>query len=113
MVELASREDAYYQNWNIPAAHPITGLQLKELIKKELGYIKKFRTISKRMIKGMGIFSPFMKEMVEMMYLTEHPVILSGEKYRKEIGSIPKTSYQEGIIKTLEWMKSKNEKKSL
>lgn len=105
MVELALRPDAYNQNWNIPATHPITGKNLMVLVSQITGYQKDVRTISKGMIRFIGIFSPFMKEMVEMMYLTEKPVLLSGAKYEQEIGTLPNTSYREGLEETFLWMK--------
>ena len=105
MVELALRQEAYNQNWNIPSAHPITGDELIAIIREITGYEKKVRTVSKGMIRFLGVFSPFMKEMVEMMYLTENPVLLSGEKYQNEIGSLPRTSYSQGIQETISWMK--------
>lgn len=108
MVELALCNNAYNQNWNIPAVHPITGKELLKILREELGYKKSFRTISKTMIRFLGIFQPFMRELMEMMYLTEVPVILSGEKYEREIGPLPATSYREGIAKTLKWMKEKD-----
>ncbi|MCT8138332.1 SDR family NAD(P)-dependent oxidoreductase [Anaerobacillus sp. CMMVII] len=110
MVELALREEAYNQNWNIPAVHPITGEQLLEIVRKELGYKKSFRSISKSMIRFMGFFQPFMKEMVEMMYLTEEPVVLSGGKYEVEIGPLPQTPYEEGLKYTISWMEENAEK---
>lgn len=107
MVELASREDTYNQNWNIPSVHPITGEEIIEILRKEVGYKKSIRTVSKTMIRFIGIFHPFMREIVEMMYLTEDPVILSGKKYEAKIGPIPRTPYKEGIKKTLNWMNDK------
>lgn len=100
MVELASREETYNQNWNIPSAHPITGEELIGILRQETGYKKSIRVVSKTMIR-------FMRELVEMMYLTEEPVILSGKKYEAKIGTIPKTTYKEGIRRTLQWMKEK------
>jgi hypothetical protein len=51
-----------------------------------------------------------MKEFVEMMYLTEQPVVLSGEKLERQIGKIPMTPYQTGIAQTLKFMKKEYEK---
>lgn len=107
MVELALREDTYNQNWNIPSAHPITGEEIIEILRKEVGYKKSIRTVSKTMIRFIGLFQPFMREMVEMMYLTEDPVILSGKKYEAKIGPIPHTPYKKGIKETLNWMNEK------
>ena len=42
------------------------------------------------MIQFIGLFDKQMKEFVEMLYLTEKPVVLSGEKYEKCIGELPK-----------------------
>lgn len=106
MAELALRGDAYNQNWNIPAVSVITGTQIKALLQSEWNYSKGFRSISKTIIKLMGVINPFMKEMVEMMYLYEQPIILNGRKYEEQIGPLPKTSYEHGIRKTLIWLKS-------
>lgn len=38
------------------------------------------------------------------MYLTEEHVLLSGEKYEKEIGALPHTSYCESLYQAIEWM---------
>lgn len=110
MVELASREDTYNENWNIPSVHPVTGEKILEILRQKVGYQKSFRTVSKTMIRLLGLFQPFMREMVEMMYLTETPVILNGEKYETEIGSIPQTPYEEGIEQTLRWMNERDER---
>jgi len=113
MIELALREDTYNQNWNMPAAHLITGKELLELFQKEFGYTKSFRSISKSMIRFMGIFQPFMKEVVEMMYLTEKPVVLSGKKYEAVVGALPRTSYYEGLRNTLKWIEKESKKELL
>lgn len=107
MVELASREDTFNQNWNIPSAHPITGETMMEIVRQETGYNRTVRTVSKSMIRVLGVFQPFMRELVEMMYLTEEPVVLSGHKYETKIGPVPRTPYKEGIRKTLKWMGDK------
>jgi len=109
MIGLALRPDTYNQNWNVPAVQAITGEQLVTILREITGYSKEVRTISKAMIRFIGIFSPFMKEMVEMMYLTEKPVILSGEKYEKEIGILPRTSYKVGLQETVLWLNKKVE----
>lgn len=106
MVQLAFRDDAYNQNWNIPANHPITGEELLELFRNEFGFTKSLRTVSTTMIRLLGLFQPFMKEMVKMMYLTEEPIILSGEKYETHIGALPRTSYLQGLKETFEWTKN-------
>lgn len=70
VIELASREDAYGQNWHIPGTDVISG-----------------------------------KEIVEMLYLTEEPLVLRGKKYERFIGPIPVTSYEKGITDTIHAIK--------
>lgn len=106
-VELALHPEAYGQNWNIPGHSVISGLELVEIIRSFTGYRGKVRTVGKGVIWLMGLFDKFMGEYYEMMYLNEEPVILSGEKYERLIGPLPRTSYEEGIAKTLAYLKSR------
>ncbi|KOR80231.1 hypothetical protein AM232_18480 [Bacillus sp. FJAT-21352] len=57
--------------------------------------------LTKNIIQILGLFNPFMKEVVEIMYLTKERFILDGEKYEKRIGPIPKTPYKEGMEETM------------
>jgi nucleoside-diphosphate-sugar epimerase len=103
-VELALREESFGQNWNIPAYDVISGHKLISIIRELTGYKRKVGTVGKGMISFLGLFDKNMREVVEMMYLTEEPVVLSGEKYEQHIGPLPKTPYEEGIRKTLAFM---------
>ncbi|MGN4426586.1 SDR family NAD(P)-dependent oxidoreductase [Bacillus cereus group sp. MYBK30-1] len=105
MVELALRDEAYGQNWNIPGYGVITGEEMIQHIRELTGYTKPVMTVKKGMINFIGLFDRQMKEFVEMLYLTESPVVLSGEKYEKHIGVVPRTSYYEGLKKTIVHMK--------
>jgi nucleoside-diphosphate-sugar epimerase len=105
LVELALRDSAYGQNWNIPACGVISGEEMIGIIRDLTGYDKPVGTVGKGMMFFAGLLNPDLREALEMMYLTEDPVILSGEKYEKEIGPIPKTSYEEGLRKTIEFMR--------
>ncbi|UTR13740.1 SDR family NAD(P)-dependent oxidoreductase [Salipaludibacillus sp. LMS25] len=106
-IELALNSEAVNQCWNIPASHPVTGDELLTIV-KDLGYTKSFRPISKNAIRLLGIFSPFMRELTEMMYLTETPVILNGKKYEQLMGGIETTPYAIGLEKTIAWIKGEN-----
>lgn len=105
IVNLALDERSYGQNWNIPAYGTVNGKELIEMIREITGYNKGVSTISKNMIRFLGLFNPMMREAVEMFYLNEEPVVLDGSKYEKVFGEIPRTSYQEGLRQTIEYMK--------
>ncbi|MGE8079953.1 SDR family NAD(P)-dependent oxidoreductase [Peribacillus loiseleuriae] len=101
VCELAMQDRFEGGHWNIPGTSTITGKEIIELVKELTGYEKKVSTVSKNMIRLLGVFDPGMKEMVEMFYLNEDPVVLDGRKYEIEIGPIPRTPYKEGFRKTL------------
>lgn len=107
MVELALCEEAYGQQWNIPGCGVITGEEMMQYIRELTGYTKQVMTVKRGIIKLMGLFDKQMKEYVEMLYLTEKPVVLSGEKYEMLIGKVPKTSYREGLEETILSMQQK------
>lgn len=104
IIELSLNENAYGQIWNIPAAGVITGEEVVKIASDHLLYHKKVSTVTKNMIRLLGIFDKQMKEVVEMLYLTEDPVVLDGAKFKREIGTLPATPYEEGIKRTLEYM---------
>ncbi|WP_428909536.1 SDR family NAD(P)-dependent oxidoreductase [Niallia sp. Krafla_26] len=107
LVELALTDEAYGENWNIPGYGVITGEEIELILRKITGYQKKISTVTKGMIQFLGIFNKDMREVVEMFYLNEQPVVLTGEKYEKRIGPVPRTSYDAGLKQTIEFMKAK------
>lgn len=104
LVELALIDSAYGQNWNIPGSGVITGDEIEAILREHTGYSKKVGTVTKGMVKCLGLFDKNMREVVEMLYLTEDPVVLDGGKLEQTIQSIPRTHYQDGIKQTIDYM---------
>ena len=102
IVELASRPDCYGQAWNFAAVAEIRGAEFMTLAYRQLKIEPTWRT----KLKIGGLVDPFVKELVEMHYLFETPVILDDSKLRAKLGTVQKTSYEAGIEKTLAWMRS-------
>ena len=105
LVSLSIHEQSYGQNWNIPGHGVISGEEIVKAIREITGYQKGVSTISKRMIQFLGLFNKQMREVVEMYYLNENPVVLNGEKYENMIGAVPSTPYHEGLNQTIAYMK--------
>lgn len=105
IVNLAFDERSYGQNWNIPGCGTISGKEIIAILRELTGYAKGVSTVSKNMIKFLGLFNRFMREVVEMFYLNEEPVVLDGSKYEQMLGEVPRTSYQEGLRRTIDYMK--------
>jgi nucleoside-diphosphate-sugar epimerase len=101
IVELASREEAYGHNWNIPGAGVISGRELVKLAQRASGKARMVIPLGKAGLSLIGMFTPVIKEIVEMLYLTEEPLVLSGKKYEQLIGPIPATAFEKGITHTI------------
>ncbi len=104
LAELAAHEDAYGEAWNLGGAGEITGGEFIQKVYRALGREPKFRSAGRRLLRLMGLFNPLMRELVEMLYLAETPVILDDSKLAARLGRLEKTSYDDGIRQTLKWM---------
>ncbi|HHW39166.1 MAG TPA: SDR family NAD(P)-dependent oxidoreductase [Bacillales bacterium] len=104
LVELALIDSAYGQNWNIPGSGVITGDEIVNILREHTSYSKKVGTVTKGMVKFLGLFDKNMREVVEMLYLTEDPVVLDGGKLEQLIKDIPRTPYQDGVKQTIDYM---------
>ncbi|QKI82909.1 NAD-dependent epimerase/dehydratase family protein [Kroppenstedtia eburnea] len=101
IVNIAERDDAYGENWNIPGSGLISGKKIIEMVREITGNRKWVIPLHKNAIRCIGLFDPLMREIVEIMYLTEEGFVLSGEKYEKRIGPIPATPFRKGLEETL------------
>ncbi|MDQ0111202.1 NAD-dependent epimerase/dehydratase family protein [Paenibacillus harenae] len=101
VVELAGHDKAYGQNWNIPGSDIISGNEIVRIARQASGTVKPVIPLGKAGLSLLGLFVPVMKEVVEMLYLTEEPLRLSGEKYERLIGKIPATKMADGITATI------------
>ncbi|WP_343310967.1 NAD-dependent epimerase/dehydratase family protein [Bacillus atrophaeus] len=101
MTELAFREEAYGQNWHIPGGGIISGRDIVKIAQKASGQAKPVVPVGKTGLSLLGLFTPVMKEIVEMLYLTEEPLVLSGKKYERLAGPIPAVSFEKGITETI------------
>ncbi len=101
IVNIAEKDDAYGENWNIPGAGLISGKQIVQIARKVTGNRKMVIPLNKNVIRFIGLFDPFMREIVEIMYLTKEGFVLNGEKYEERIGEISATPFKNGLEETL------------
>lgn len=105
IVDLASCAECYGQAWNFGGPEQINTLDFITRVYRALGRSPKYRTVGRGVLKMMGWFSPLFKELPEMLYLQETPVILDDSKLLAKFPGVHKTSYDEGIARTLDWMR--------
>jgi nucleoside-diphosphate-sugar epimerase len=94
---LGNTEDAYKQTWHLPTAKdPFTGKEWIDTIAKKMGKIPKIQLVSPFQAGIIGIFSPIMKELKEMMYQYDCDYVFDSSKFEKRFGFTP-TPYSDGI----------------
>lgn len=103
--QLSNREEAYGEAWNVAGPGVITTRRFAELAFEATGRKPKLRAAGKTLLRVMGLFDPFMREVVEMHYLWTNPVVLDDSKLRKLLPALRKTPYEEGIRRTVEAMR--------
>jgi nucleoside-diphosphate-sugar epimerase len=105
LLALASKEEACGQAWNLAGPGMITTRRFAELVFAAVGRKPKLRVAGKTTLRLMGLFSPFLREVVEMHYLWTTPVQLDDRRLRRLLPDLRKTSYEDGIAQTLRSMR--------
>jgi len=106
IADLASRAECYGEAWNFAGPGEIGPMDFITRIYRAVGRGPKYRSVGRGMLKIMGWFSALYRELPEMLYLEETPVILDDNKLLAKLGTVHKTSYDDGIKQTLEWMRT-------
>ncbi|TBL73985.1 NAD-dependent epimerase/dehydratase family protein [Paenibacillus thalictri] len=109
IVTIAERTDSYGQNWHIPGPDVISGHELVRYARKASGKSKPVISLGRLALSLAGLFHPVMKEVVEMLYLTEEPFVLSGEKYERTFGAIGWTPHEQAVSDTIHSLMRRNE----
>ncbi len=107
IVAAGLSEQGINQEYNVPATTPITNNDYLGLISKVGGANSKLQILNSNFIFSiMGFFNKLIKEVAEMLYLKRKELILDGTKFKNTFGFLPSTTYEEGVKKTFEWVKS-------
>ena len=101
LLDLADRPEAYGRWWHLGGAGTITQRAFVTQVFAAVGRPPKIRVAGKSLLRVMGLFNPMMRELVEMHYLHTTPVVLDDSALQKLLGPLKKTSYEDGIQKTL------------
>ncbi len=100
---LSQHSEAFGKTWILPAVKPaLTGRQFIAMAAKYMNGKNKVQVLPKWLIGIIGLFSPMMKEMHEMLYQDEFGYQLDSSLFEKTFNFVP-TSYEEGIKATANW----------
>jgi len=94
---LGNTEDAYGQVWHLPTAtNPPTGKEWIEMIAQELGVQARYQVLPGAMLRVLGLFSPMMRELAEMVYQYDRDYVFDSSKFERRFHIQP-VSYYQGI----------------
>lgn len=94
---LGNTPDAYNQVWHLPTdPESLNGKEWTELFAQEMKTKSGLIVLPIWMIKMIGLFVPFMKEMPEMMYQYDRTYFFDSSKFMKRF-PFEITTYQKGV----------------
>lgn len=102
LARMLESETVWGEAFNIAGAGSITMREFADAIFAAAGTKRKLQVATPLMVRFLGLFSPFMRELVEMDYLQSNPVLLDDAKLRAAIGPIEKTPYSVGTRLSVE-----------
>jgi nucleoside-diphosphate-sugar epimerase len=98
VTKLLDTPAALGRAWNLGGAGITTQLELARLA---YGGEPRLMIAGKTMLRVLGLFDPFLRELVEMHYLLTDPLIVDDSGLQRLLGTIPKTPYSEGVRQSL------------
>jgi nucleoside-diphosphate-sugar epimerase len=99
---LGNCADAYNQIWNLPVdMNSLTGRELVKLFANEMNASDKIQAIPNWMIRILGVFIPFLREMPEMMYQFDRDFNFDSTKFINKFGFVP-TPNKEAVAETIQ-----------
>lgn len=101
LATLGERDEALGEIWNIPSAETLTTRELLTVAFEVAGEEARMRGTPSWLITGLGIFSPELREVKEMLYEFEEPFVVDHSKYENAFGS-DVTPHREALQKTLD-----------
>jgi len=95
---LGNTTDAFNQVWHLPTStEKLTGKQWVELFASEMKAEAKYSVLPKFMTRLIGLFVPFLAELVEMLYQYEQDYFFDSTKFSTRFPDFKITSYSDGV----------------
>ncbi|HRF47932.1 MAG TPA: NAD-dependent epimerase/dehydratase family protein [Anaerolineales bacterium] len=105
LAVLGEREEALGHAWHIPSAEPLTQRDLIRQIFTEIGAPSKIGVYSPWMLKLVGMFTPAVREVNEMLYEFTAPFVMDSSRFQHQFGQQP-TPHVEGVRRTVAWFRA-------
>jgi nucleoside-diphosphate-sugar epimerase len=107
LATLGTDERAVGGVWHLPGPETVTTRQLLELVADDVGHPVGVRSLSKLAVRGLGLFNPTIRELIEMSYEFDAPFVLDTTKYESTFGTAT-TPLATAISATVLWYQDRN-----
>lgn len=108
LVDLGLRDDVWGESYCCGGPGTLSQRQFVTKLFELASRKSKVRVAGPGLVKMMGLFNPFMRELHEMMYQwQETPMVVDDSKLRAKLGTVKKTSYDDGIRQMYEALKAR------
>lgn len=106
LATLGASDEALGQTWHVPSAPTTTQRELLGLVWEAAGAgAPRFRAAPGGLVRALGLFSPIMRELAEMLYEWERPYVVDHSKFERAFGA-PTTPHREAIRETVAWFRA-------
>jgi nucleoside-diphosphate-sugar epimerase len=86
LMTLGEHDRALGNVWHLPTAPAESTRALTRRIGRALGVVADSQQVPKWLLRAVGLFSPFVREVVEMTYQWESPFLLDDSRFRAAFG---------------------------
>src|SRR4051812_21067689 len=83
------------------SSHQLTSAELIEALRRELGP-RRVRRVLWRALRWLGPFVPMLRQLLEVKYLWDQPVLLDDRKLRQFLGELRRTPLDRALRATLQ-----------
>lgn len=103
LVTLGLAEAAVGQVWHLPSCGAPTGREFVDRLAGAVGKPLKVSVNSRWMLRAVGLFSPVVRELGDVLYQWEAPFVSSDARFQAAFGPQPATPLDEALATTVEW----------
>lgn len=103
LVTLGLAEAASGQVWHLPSCGAPTGREFVDTLAEAVGKPLKVSVNTRWMLRAVGLFSPMVRELGDVLYQWEAPFVSSDARFQSAFGPQPATPLDEAVATSAEW----------
>lgn len=109
LITLGEHDEALGSAWHVPSAPTLTQREIVTMIFEAAGTKPQMGETPAVLVKALGLFSPLVREVAEMLYEFEEPFVMSHARFERAFGN-GATPHKDAIRETVDWFR-KNPKR--